>query len=525
MMFRILVAFLASVAVSALAVAGIHSGISVHGLSGPVYYANRTAIPPAGLPPDLDVLFGYGQSDMTYEGPEGWANMGITDLMQGEVYGIHTTFRPGPNPASNGPGILGETGLNYGPVNYIDGITKYLSTDLVSVNRGIVLAYQMLKRSQGKTLKPTIGWSHAIAGCTWESCQYLPAVGLAPYPSPSGGLVNGPTPSLPWGGASPASAQGGIIRIVNDLKGYLHLKGSIGAVNFKAVEYLQGGSQSIAGTETANLAQKLIDLPAMLADYDALLTPSTYPIQIFAQPQVSNLWSTPFGFISYNGVINYSRAHPTGRIWTTGTIYQWPILDVVHLNSYGRLRLAEQVAYAYYQSFDEAGSPPAAVTPLWESLATPISVSGQTITIPYDRPTGAQYAAGTLSFGSTSTGAFGPGNGDGLIQWPNQGYQVYRNGVALTINSVTIVGMSVHLGITETLNHGDVLTVDYAFTAPAGLGVQGTGCNPITACVPGHMGIGGNLRMLGTIPSAFFPGLNLADAWATPLHNTNVIVP
>lgn len=118
-------------------------------------------------------------------------------------------------------------------------------------------------------------------------------------------------------------------------------------------------------------------------------------------------------------------------------------------------------------------------TPLWRSLSRPISLSGQTITIPFDRPAGPDFASGVLALrnGDPAGGAdlalirktVTDSSAIAIITpWPNNGCHVKRSGSDLTITLFRIVGMSVVLTIAETLTKGDALEVSAGIYGPGG---------------------------------------------------------
>jgi hypothetical protein len=193
------------------------------------------------------------------------------------------------------------------------------------------------------------------------------------------------------------------------------------------------------------------------------------------------------------GAWQFVRANANGRTIGACPWYQWPYqtppVDNIHTGDYGIIRGGECVGLAAYITEDE-GTP---FRPLWRSLTLPITVSGQTITVPFDRPTGTPFATSQMAWMSDAL--------DGIKVWPQNGWHVKRGGTDLTVTP-TIVGMTVQLAIAETITAGDVLEVSYAFYGPGG-------ANPGSAS-----GVGGNLQMPGP-PSTLFPGLTI-NSWAWP---------
>jgi hypothetical protein len=236
----------------------------------------------------------------------------------------------------------------------------------------------------------------------------------------------------------------------------------------------------------------------MTQTFDALNLPgtSTNPLHYFIAQRAGLSIDTDLTAIyAYMDQYNFCRANANGRCWGTTPWYQWPFAGPaepsygdIHTGPYGTARHGEFQGYAKSVVFDEGLG---YFTPLWQSLTNPITRSGQVITVPFDRPSGEGFASGTLAWMSTPT--------DGIKVWPQYGWNVYRNGVALTVTP-TISGMDVLLTITETINAGDELEVSYAMYGPGGT-------NPGLCS-----GVGGNLMMAGP-PSLMFPGQTV-NAWA-----------
>jgi hypothetical protein len=192
----------------------------------------------------------------------------------------------------------------------------------------------------------------------------------------------------------------------------------------------------------------------------------------------------------------------SGRVFATGPSAQWQFVgtDNIHTGDYGTARWGEIEGYARHLVQDRG----VLWTPLWRPLSGgAITVAGQTITVPFARPAGPDFAAGVMSWQSDPV--------DGIKVWPQNGWHVKRGGTDLTVTP-TIAGMTVQLAIAETLAAGNALEVSYGWYGPGGPN-------------PGpNSGVGGNLVMTGP-PSVLFPnGYNgsarTIDAWAWPFTET-----
>lgn len=261
---------------------------------------------------------------------------------------------------------------------------------------------------------------------------------------------------------------------------------------FKSFGYTQGGSS------TGTTAGKESDLTQMLTLMDAMNLPGTDAGGLRYYIGVAAAISTATSYdVSDWGSYTFCRTNApgqggpwSGRCFLTTPWHQWPFSGPndpaygnIHTGPYGTVRHGEIEGYAKWLA-QKKGIP---WTPLWPSLAQPITVSGQTVTIPFDRPPGPDFANAAMTFQASPN--------DGIKVWPQYGFQVMRNGSALTV-APTINGTNVSLSITETLSAGDVLEVSYAWYGPGGT-------NPGLGS-----GVGGNLVMNGP-PSILFPGQGL----------------
>jgi hypothetical protein len=270
--------------------------------------------------------------------------------------------------------------------------------------------------------------------------------------------------------------------------------GILRSPRYRSVAYMQLGSMP----NTA--AQKAADLAAMFAAYDALDLPHTKvaPLNYFTifQGCISNQTITP---ASVYEIIPFCRVNANGRTWMATAIYAWPFIgnSNTHTNDYGTCRIGEMLGYSRYVVYGEGAR---AYYPLQLSLNRAISVTGQLVTVPFDRPSGLDFSSGILSWQNDPR--------DGIKDWPGRGFWIMRRNKPLTV-APTIAGLNVNLAVSESLSPGDSLEVSYAYRGPGGP-------NP-GAC----SGVGGNLAMVGPA-SVFFPGKNLS-AWAIPFVATVVI--
>jgi hypothetical protein len=270
--------------------------------------------------------------------------------------------------------------------------------------------------------------------------------------------------------------------------------GILRSPRYRSVAYMQLGS-------TPNTAaQKAADLTAMLSAYDALGLAHTdvAPLNYFIifNGCLSNQTITP---VSVYEAIPFCRVNANGRTWMATAIYAWPLIgnSNTHTNDYGTCRVGEMLGYSRYVVYGEGAN---AYFPLQLSLSRAISVAGQMVTVPFDRPSGSDFASSMLSWQNDPQ--------DGIKDWPGKGFWVMRRGRPLTVMP-TISELNVNLAISESLFAGDSLEVSYAYRGPGGP-------NP-----GGCSGVGGNLAMAGPA-SVFFRGRNLF-AWAIPFVATIVV--
>ena len=245
-------------------------------------------------------------------------------------------------------------------------------------------------------------------------------------------------------------------------------------VAYRSFRYTQG--PAIGGTQ----ANKLNDLTDMCRKVDALNLPGvgTTGMPYFFGLPAANAPLQTFTD-SYQGTTVFCRNNApgaggtwSGRCFATGPAYPWPLngVDGLHMSSHGTARWGEIEGYVADQV--EQG---VAWEPLWRSRTLSITVSGQVVTIPFARPTSADFAASPMLLDYDAT--------DGMKAWPNNGFNVKRSGVFLTVANVAIAGLNVLLTIAEPLVSGDALEVTYAWYGPGGL---------ITDI---SSGVGGNLVM------------------------------
>jgi hypothetical protein len=413
--------------------------------------------------PDIDIS--YGQSNMS----NNFASIGELGFNpeQGTVLGLKTSAMPG----TLTPGPLSTSGILLAEWQRIIGVTSYTSSDAISVGRAAALAEQLIRVAKGVVTTPILEMNHAYPGCTWLSCQNPDGGGLHPG-------------STPW-----TCLQTGITKIASFPNTILK------SPRYRSVAYYQGGS------DPDNLVQKDIDLSAMFSSYDALgVMPANFPIFFIFQGALANQTDFNNAPSLYELVPNV-RSNANNRSWMVTPIYAWPYLGDANTHSgrYGSCRAGEFLAYARWVYYGERA---AAYYPLQLSRSGSITVYGQIITIPFDRPSGRDFAGATLSFQNDPS--------DGIKDWPQKGFHVRRNGIDLAVLAA-ISSLNVQLSITETLSPGDVLEVSYAYYGPGGP-------NPGPCS-----GVGGNLCMIGPasvlFPSAPPPG-NTINAWAMPFKST-----
>jgi len=276
-----------------------------------------------------------------------------------------------------------------------------------------------------------------------------------------------------------------------------------------------GYTQGAAGADATSIPDKISDLTAMLTLYDAMDLPCDLPggkmHYYFGQPSAaSNYTSFVDGNIqSYTGTTNFCVSNApgqggtwSGRCWFTSCSYAWPFdgADNIHTGDYGTCRWGEWEGYVRFLVEDLGFTN---WTPLWQSLTLPVTKSGTTVTVPFDRPTSSDFAGGVLSWQSDPN--------DGIKVWPQYGWHYFRSGTEIPLVANPVInGMSVTCDIGQAPQTGDVIT--YAMYGPGGPS-------------PGPCsGVGGNLVMNGP-PSILFPNgyegtPKTLDAWALPLTAT-----
>jgi hypothetical protein len=437
--------------------------------AGPVlaatsYWSGERAIPAPVIPsPDIDISNGQSNMSNNYRSI---GELGF-NLQQQTVFGLKTSAMPGtiiPGPLSTGGILTREWGR-------IIGITPYGARDVISVGRAAAFAEQLLRVRAGITPVPILELCHAYPACTWLVCNNPDGAKLAP------------------GGASWSCLEIGVAKVDE-----ITAAGKIAAPRWRSVAYEQGGSNP------DDPAQKVADLDAMFAAYDALgVLPANFPMFFLFQGLPSN-WTNYNVARSLYETIPYCRANANGCSWMVAPIHAWPYNggSNVHTDRYGTCRVGEMLAYARFVFYSEGLGK---YLPLQLSLTAPLSVSGQVITVPWDRPSGHDYAAGTLSWQNDPD--------DGIKDWPQRGFHVFRGGQELTVSDAAIGGMTTPLTIAETLHPGDALEVSYAYYGPGGP-------DPGTCS-----GVGGNLAMQGP-DSVLFPGKKLT-AWAMPFLATATV--
>jgi hypothetical protein len=268
-----------------------------------------------------------------------------------------------------------------------------------------------------------------------------------------------------------------------------------------SVGYTQGG-----GVDNTN-AGKVHDLTEMTQEFDALaLNPA--PLKFYYG--LPSAISTALVFSdAIQGTYTFCRMHApgmgglySGRVYATGPsyAYQFNGSDNIHTGDYGSSRWGEVEGYARWCVQDLGID----WTPLWRPLSGgAITRSRQTLTVPWSRPTGPDFAAAVMSWQNNPI--------DGIKDWPQKGFHVRRRNVELTVTP-EISGMNVLLTIAETIVAGDVLEVSYGWYGPGGT-------NPSL-----NSGVGGNLVMRGPVsvlyPNGWGGEGKTIDCWAWPFIET-----
>lgn len=258
---------------------------------------------------------------------------------------------------------------------------------------------------------------------------------------------------------------------------------------YNAVFWQQGGS-----FDASSPTPTITEFTSMVDTYDALNLPGTSITPLKFYIPIRGMLSTDTVESNQSiGIRQFCRLNSghgsNSRVYCTYPWYQWPYDGSgIHLAEPGLKREGDFTGLVKYIVEDEG----VAFTPLWLSLTNPFVVSGSTVTIPIDRPSGAEFASGVLGWSSD------PNNG--VKVWPQNGFHVYRSGVEqpLCNGTPTIVGMTVVVDICEPVLSGD--EVSYAHY---GLG-DGAGV---------AAGVGGNLMMTGP-QSKVWAWTN--DAWMWP---------
>ena len=278
-------------------------------------------------------------------------------------------------------------------------------------------------------------------------------------------------------------------------------KGGYASAIFRSVGYTQG----TAADNTQ--ASKLSDLTDMLTLYDGMGLPGTgsTPLNYYLglPAEVSNL-----GVFSdsYQGTTVFCRTNApgrggpwSGRCFATSPSYPWQFVgtDNIHTGDYGTVRWGEWEGYVKHLVEDLG----VGWTPLWRSFVNAIYRIGQNIHVPFDRPTGPDFATGVLAWKSDPV--------DGIKVWPQYGFYVWRSGVSLSLGTPMISGLEVIIPVFDVLNAGDALEVSAAYYGPGG---PNPGLNS---------GVGCNLMMAGP-PSQLVPGKTI-DAWVWPFKETVTI--
>jgi len=407
--------------------------------------------------------------------------------------------------------------------------------DALTIGRSSILALQWLRIANGKAVPPTIEFNNGCPSSSWVSG---PCGGLASPSATFTGSISGATLTVSgtvgaivtgqWvvgagvtdaqiaafgtsgttgtGGDGTYSVSGsqtvGPLPMTSESAAWRALNAIAPAVAaalpdalqklasptvYKSVLWVQGGSFDLT-----SITPTITEWTAMEAAYDALNLPGagTTGMLYYLPIRAPNSDATT-GSNAILGGVKFVRDNANGRTVGACPWYQWAFsgADNIHLGDYGTIREGECVALAEYVTEQEG----TLFKPLWRALSGNITRSGQTLTVPFDRPVGSFFASASMAWMSDAN--------DGIKVWPQMGFHVKRSGVDLTVTP-TIVGMTVQLAIAETITPGDVLEVSYAYYGPGGP-------NPGPCS-----GVGGNLMMPGPA-STLFPGKTI-NSWAWP---------
>lgn len=376
-----------------------------------------------------------------------------------------------------GAGIALPAGIN-GIANYSRAMrssypppaSRQDTGSAMTVGRASQMAQAYLREAHKIARGPSIEYDMACPSSDWTS-------------GPCGGLGPG---SVSWRN---------MIAINAAIAGFTPTNRPVAlyAAQYKSVGWTQGGA--LDSTAASTLKQ----WADMEAAYDALNLPGagTTRMQYYIGIRGANSdWAMMRPQVG--GGIEFVRANRNGRTWGTNPWYQYPYPGSgIHFGDYGAIRLGEYEGYAKYVVEDESLGH---FYPLWLSRSRPITVSGQQVSVPFDRPSGSAFAAASLAWESDPN--------EGISVAPGFGFHVKRNGADLTVTP-TISGMNVNLAIAEAVQPGDVLEVTYCWYGPGGAD-------------QGRSGIWGNLMMAGP-PSVFYRGKTI-NAWAWPIPPQSVTV-
>jgi hypothetical protein len=271
---------------------------------------------------------------------------------------------------------------------------------------------------------------------------------------------------------------------------------------YRSAGYWQGG----AADNTA--ASKVNDLTDMLLMFDSLNLPGPAPLNWYFQLPAGISYGTVYTVSNY-ATVQFCRTHApgqggqfSGRVFFCTSMYPWQFngTDWIHTGDYGTARGGEWEGYIKHLVEDLG----IAWTPLWRPLTGgAITRSGTTFTIPFARPAGPDFATAVMVWQNNRE--------DGVKEWPQKGFHVYRGGTELPLIATPVIsGLTVIIDIGVPALVGD--EVSYAWYGPGGP-------NPST-----DPGIGGNLVMNGPRSVLFPNGWNSVtktlDAWAVPFVET-----
>ena len=272
---------------------------------------------------------------------------------------------------------------------------------------------------------------------------------------------------------------------------------ALNAAAYVSTIYVQGGDLTSSNVYTGTLAQ----LALVESSVDALDLPGagTTGMEYYISPRGAVAsWIVMTQQVAAQ--IAFIDANANGRTVGGNPWYQYALPGSdIHFGVFGTLELGEFFGYEMEVKEDEGVTP----TPLRIDATTPLAVSGNAVTLHFDRPAGWGFASSSLEWMATAD--------EGISIAAQYGFDFLDNGVEDPVTSVTLSGADAVFTLQNAPAHGDTLTYDYCWYGPGAPGGLG------------QSGVWGNLMMPG--PASFFhAGLTL-NAWAYPIPPTTYLVP